>query len=138
MIICFNVLRNQNYTQNEFQDSILDCSHQNLFAIICICYYLSLLSFICNHLQKYFLQLKTSHGLTCLWVKLTTTVTFADKRPWLVHVICLTKLSLNWGTISHVEIVKQSLQRNNLFGQHVYTIEFIDLRFCISFIRIYL
>ena len=36
------------------------------------------------------------------------------------------KLSLNWSLVSHMEIVKQCLPENNLFGQRDHTIDFID------------
>ena len=49
--------------------------------------------------------------------------------PSLIWVI---KLSLSWGTVWHVEIVKRYLPQNYLFWQNEHTIEFIDFLFCIS------
>ena len=52
-------------------------SYQHLSVTICI-HYLSFLSFICNHLQKYFLQLEHHNLLIC---KVNDMATFLGNVP---------------------------------------------------------
>ena len=103
-------------------------SYQHLFFIICI-YYLWFLSLIFNHQQKYFLEL--DHW-TCWLAHLSISeIMFVGKCPWLVYfdLSCILfdtflsdrsilKFSLNLGTVLHLEIEKQCLLQNNLFGQY--------------------
>ena len=56
-----------------------------VFAI-CI-YYLSFLSFTCNHLQKHFFTTGTSHSMTGWSVNSITGVTVLVKWRWLVYMI---------------------------------------------------
>ena len=76
-------------------------------------------------------------GVTCIFLNSNVLNVLIPWYPF-PSLNWVLKLSINWDTVSHAEIVKQCIPQNNLCGQHDHTNAFIDsFQFYVSLITLY-